>query len=118
MKYLRPAHWVRRDEIAVLRRYVSVFIVHDVEQRLVDFPNVVEECHAFDAAHRGVVESCTAGERHAVRSNPSNVRTGDGIVGIDGIEQGFERSGREPCRAAGFAMLTNEERANAGAERE
>jgi hypothetical protein len=46
------------------------------------------------------------------------VCSSDGVVGVDGVEERLERGRGKARGALGLAMLSNEEGANAGAERE
>lgn len=109
---------VRRDQTALLRRHLGVVIVHDIEERFVNLPNIVEERDALDAPDGGLIEPRGTRECHAIDSDASHVRSRHGVVRIDGVEQSLERGGGEACRPLGLAMLPNEERPNTGAEGE
>ena len=110
--------WVGHDEAALLRSHLAAVIVHDVEERFVDFTDVVKERNALDAANRRLIEVGRTSERHTVGGDATHVCASDGVVGVDGVEQRLERGGGEARGALRPLVLANEESANAGAEGE
>jgi len=118
VQHLGAAVWMRRDEAPLIGRHVAGVIVDDVEERFVDFSDVVEEGHALDASDGRFVESRGARQRHAVRRHASHVGSGDRVVRVDGIQERLERRGGEARGTAGFAALSKEERADASTKRE
>ncbi len=118
IQYVGAALRVGRNEASLLRGYFPFVIVHDVEERLVDFTDVVKERNALDAANGRLIEASGAREHHAVCRDAARVRASHSVVGIDGVEERFERRRGEAPGALRFAVLSNEESPNAGAEGE
>ena len=87
-------------------------IVNDVEQGFVDLPDVVEECHTLDAALLALVEAGRVREDERVRRDSADMGTGVGIVGIDRLEERFERGGGDAFgRLACLELVSGEQSA-------
>ena len=67
----------------------------DVEQRLVDLPHIVEQCHALDVALLERIQIRRVGEDQCITSDAPDVAAGFSIVGVDGAKQCLENGGRE-----------------------
>ena len=117
-EHVRAALRVRGDELALFRRDVVILVVHDVEERLVNFSNVVKECHALDTPDEAALEVRGPSERHAVRGDAAHVRASLRVIRIDGVEQRLERCGGKTPRPLRLTALVKDESADAGAEGE
>lgn len=68
-------------------------VVNDVEERLVDLADVVEEGDPGDAATCSAGEAGGVGEDECVLGDSADVDAGIRIVGVDGAKQRFEGGG-------------------------
>lgn len=93
------------------------WIVEDVRERLVQLPDVVKEGNPFDAMQSTLVEAGGFPEGQRVSCDASYVSACNGIVGIDGIEQGLERGGAEALGLGADAVLAKEQPARGRANR-
>ena len=105
---------MRRDG-APLRGGERVLVVDDVEERLVDLADVVEERDALDALALVLGEVGRVGEDERVGGDAAHVRAGFRVVGVDGVEQRLERGGGEPLGGAAGLFATQEDAAAAAA---
>ena len=81
-------------------------VVDDVEERFVDLSDVVEERDALDALALVLRELGGVAEDERIGRDAPDVGAGLGIVGVDGVEQRFERRGGEPLgRLGGSARV-------------
>jgi len=78
---------------ATIGRGQRLLIVDDVEQRFVDLPNVVEECHSLDALALVLGEVGRLAEDQRVGGHATGVSARFGIVRVDGIEQRLQCGG-------------------------
>jgi 23S rRNA (cytosine1962-C5)-methyltransferase len=105
------ASGMSRDRSPLLARE-SRSLVYDIEQRLVDLADVVEQRHPLDLVLHGVIGSAHLGQNECVAGHSAHVRPCFGVRCIDRVEQRFgQRSGqafgasptaalpREQCRA-------------------
>jgi len=81
----------------------ALHIVDDVEERLVDLADVVEERDTRDAATLTIREIGRFAEDECVFRDAPDMEAGIGIVGIDGPEERFECGGSHPL--GGLARL-------------
>jgi len=99
---------VRIDRAALCRGQRRV-IVNDVEQRLVNFADVVEERDPLDAPALFFIQIGGAGEHQRVACDAADVRPRHRIVGVDGVEQRLERRGAEAFEMRRGATFVPEE---------
>lgn len=104
----RTAFRVNLDPGALFMRQLAV-VVNDVEKGFVDLADIVEESDALDVVERALVQSHRVGKHQGITRDPADMRSCDGIVGIDGVEQGFERGGAEPLQFPGSPQPLNDE---------
>jgi hypothetical protein len=104
LEHLRAAARMRGDRAALGRREASV-VVDDIEQRLVDLSDVVEERDALDAAEDMVVETGGIAEDQRVSRHPSNMLSRFVVVGLDGVEDRLQRGSGKPLRGRAPATL-------------
>ena len=84
---------VRDDQRALLLGELLV-VVDDVEERLVDLPDVVKECDALDGALvRAHSRSAASREDERVGGDAADVCAGFGVVRVDGVEECLEGGG-------------------------
>src|SRR5262245_49542593 len=99
-----------RVDRASIRRAELVIVVHDVEERLMNLPDVVEERDAFDRVALPLIESgCVRNDQRIVRDSP-NVLPGLRIVGFDRVQQCLEAGGGKSLEGATRSTLANKER--------
>jgi hypothetical protein len=84
-----------RQYFAVFRRGEPPTVVNDVEQRLVDLPDVVEECDLFDDALLVVVEPRGVSKNKRIRGDSPDMCAGLCVIGVDGVEERLECCGGE-----------------------
>jgi hypothetical protein len=77
--------------------------VDDVEERGVDLPDVVEEGDALDRAPRAFIEARGSREHERIRRDAPHVRAGLAIVGVDGVDECFERGSGDALGEAAIA---------------
>jgi len=94
---LRPAAWMRGDRVP-LGIGQGRPVVNDVEQRLVDLSDVVKEGDTLDGKPRPVIELGGFGKCQRISCDPPDVGAGLVIVGVDGVEERFQRSSGETFR--------------------
>ena len=93
-EHLRAALRMGADRAALLGTE-GALLMDEIEERLVNLPDVVEECYALDDALGMLVEIGGIGEDECVSRDASHVGTGLGVVRVDGSEERFEqRAGR------------------------
>lgn len=118
-QHLGAANRMCRNRTALFGRQLALF-VYNVEQSLVNFPNVVKKRAQFYRASCLLVQSDGVGENQSVSRDPTNVCPGLWIVGVDRLEQRFERRRGEALAALTGTMLVYEPgaRGDAGGEGE
>ena len=79
-----------RGNRAPLSRRESRAIVDDIEQRLVDFADVMEEGDALERPEVVFAESGAIPENQRVARDAADMLTGFVVVGFDRVEQGLE----------------------------
>ena len=82
-----------RDDQRALAIVELVVVVDNVEEGGVDLPDVVVERDALDGAALVLIEAGRAREHERVGGDAANVRAGLRVVGINGVEERFERGG-------------------------
>src|SRR5688572_11380821 len=92
---------MRHHGAPLLRRELG-WIVKDVGERFVELSDVVEERDSLDTVQSLLVEPSGFAEEERVSRNTTDVSAGDGIVGVDGVEQCLERG-----RAKAFGVGAN-----------
>ena len=95
-------------------------LVNDVEERLVNLPNVMEQRHALDDFPSVGTELGGVGDDQGVGGDATHVRTGLCVIRVDRIEQRFQAGGGKSLRRRSTAAFSYEERAarNAGEDDE
>jgi hypothetical protein len=93
-QHVGPSLRMRANRVALRLRQIRV-IMDDVEQRLVDLPHIVEQCHALDVALLERIQIRRVGEDQCITSDAPDVAAGFSIVGVDGAKQCLENGGRE-----------------------
>ena len=99
---------VRGDGSAILGAEWLI-VADDVDEGLVDLPDIVEEGDTFDALALVLRELSRFTEDERVRGDAAYVRARLGIVGVDGVEQRLERCRGEPLGDAPGLLTTNED---------
>jgi len=89
-------------------------VVNDVEERLVDLSDVVEECHALDIPALAFFEARGVGDDQSVRGDAADVGAGLRVVRVDRIEQRLEGRGGEALGRASLPVFTDEGRHDGG----
>src|SRR5690348_12260211 len=84
-------------------------VMHDIEEGFVDFSNVVEQRDALDRATLAFIESGRVADDESVGGNAPNVHAGLWIVGLDSVEQRFERGSGDTLNGSARAALANEQ---------
>ena len=107
-----------RHHRAPFRRREPGVVVKDVGDRLVDLADVVEQCDALDAVTRALVHVGRIGENQRIVGDAPDVGAGDGVVGVDGVEQRLERGGAEPLGVLARAAFANHQSAGEEADTE
>jgi len=107
---------VRGDGSAILGAEWLI-VADDVDEGLVDLPDIVEEGDTFDALALVLRELGRFTEDERVRRDAAYVRTRLGIVGVDGVEQRLERCRGEPLGDAPGLLTTNEDDRSRGGGR-
>lgn len=113
----RAAFRVRGDGAAVLgseRRLV----VDDVEQRLVDLSDVVEQCDALDGATFAAAQTGSAGDDEGVGRDAADVRAGLCVIRVYRVQQRLQRRCCEALGRASRSALVDDDRASYGAHDE
>jgi hypothetical protein len=108
---------MRGDCLALCPRELR-FLVNNVEQRLVNLADVVEECHALDVELLVFIELCGIRKNKRIDRDASDVGACLGVVRVDGIEQRFERSGREALGSLPPPAFTHDEQRGCDADGE
>lgn len=114
---LRAANGMRPDG-AALGGSETARLVHDVEQRLVNFSNVVEQRRELDRAAHTLIDAERVRDGKGVGGYASNVSSGLRVIGIDGPEQRLERRCRKPLSSMALPPLIDENAAERDAGRE
>jgi 5'-deoxynucleotidase YfbR-like HD superfamily hydrolase len=91
---------MRDDGAPFGRRQVRV-LVNDVEERFVNFADVVKESDALDDLLFMFVEISGIRDDERVHGDASDMRASLSVVRVDGIEKGFHACRRKPF--GGFA---------------
>jgi len=65
-------------------------LVEDVAQCAMQLADVMEQGDPLDAAQRSFIVSGGVADDQGIGCDPAHVGSGDFVVGVDGIEQGFE----------------------------
>ena len=104
---------VRRNLAALFARQ-GLPVVNDVEERLMDFADVVKERDPLDRATLPIIQPDLIADDECVRGYAPNVQPGFLVVRLDGIEQRLER-GRDDAfdQPSGFVLAVDE---NSGGE--
>ena len=89
-------------------------LVEDVGERPVELADVVEERDSLDAAQSALVQTGGFAEYQCVGRDAADVRAGDGVVGVDGVEQRLERGRAKPLGLRPHAVLAVEQSAGGG----
>jgi len=91
-------------------------VVYDVEERLVNFPDVVEQRHALDDFLSVGTELGGVGDDQGVGGDATHVCAGLRVIRVDRIEQRFQAGGGKSLRRRSTAAFSYEERTarNAG----
>jgi len=92
LQHVGPASRVGGDRTA-LGGSESLDVVDDVEERLVDLADVVEQGDTSDPALLVLAESRCVGEDERVFGDTSDVYARVGVVGVDSAEERFEGGG-------------------------
>ena len=92
--------------------------MNDVEQRLVDLADIVEERDALDVAERALVEVGGIGEDECITSDAADVRAGFCVVRVDRAQQRFEHGGGETLGSEAALALADEQDAGCCSRRE
>jgi len=108
---------MRSHGLAFLRRQGRV-VVNDVEQRLVDLADVMEEGDALDVPEGALAQVGGVGEDERITSDAADVRAGFSVVGVDRAQQGFEHGGGETLGREAALPLANEQGAGCCSRRE
>jgi hypothetical protein len=87
-------------------------LVNDVEERLIDLPNVVEESDALDDLSLVGIELRGVGDDQRVGGNTSHVSAGLRVVRVDGIEERLEARRGHPLGALAVMSFSDEKRAS------
>jgi len=80
----------------------------DVEERLVDLADVVEQRDAFDVTFLGRVEVGRVGQDQRIPSDAADVGTRLMVVRVDRAKQCLEHSGSKSLRRQTALSLANE----------
>ena len=108
LENFRAFAWMRHHGIALVP-CKPLRVVHDVRDRAIDFAYVVEERDPLDAALFALIEIGCASERQRVVGDTPDMRAGLGVVGVDGVQETFERRGSESLEGEPFTPLAVEE---------
>jgi hypothetical protein len=91
--------------------------MNDVEERLVNFPDVVKQRRSLDFSSLSFREPHRVGENQSIHRDATNVPPRLGVVRIDGVEKCLEGRGRETFGAFARAVLANHHGAGSHADR-
>ena len=108
LEHIGPSARVRHHGAPLRRRETALF-VKDVVDRLVNFSDVVKERDTLDAVPSSLVELSCVGEYQRVVRDSSNMRAGDGVIGVDSREQRLEDRGAESFGADPESPLPHHE---------
>lgn len=92
-------------------------IVHEIEERLVNLADVVEERGPFDLLALRLRQIGGVGDDQRVRSDAADVRARFLVVGVDCIEQRLQRGGHHALGSDAVAAFPHPEVAEGGAGR-
>ena len=87
-------------------------VVDDVEERLVNLADVVEEGDALERAQLVLIETGGVAEDQRIAGDPPDVLSRFVVVGLDRVEQRLERGGREALGALATTAFEAPERAS------
>src|SRR3954462_2576194 len=88
-EHLGTAARMREYGAAIFRAELRA-IIHRVEQRLVDFSNIVKEGDPLEGAHLMAAEVCGVAEDQRVPADATQVLPCFMVRGFDRVEQRFE----------------------------
>jgi len=103
--------------LAFLLRELRLFM-DDVEQRLVDLADVVEERDALHVPLLAGIEVGRFGEDERITSHTADVAAGFGVIGVDGAEECLEDGGGESFSGQTSLAFAEVERATCRSRRE
>ena len=116
LQHVGTAARVRGDGTAFGRRE-ALDVVDDVEERLVDLADVVEQGDARDAMPGALRKAGGVGEDEGIFGDASDMDAGVGIVGVDGSQERFEGGGGHSFGGlAGLKLVPDEERPRGGGD--
>ena len=93
-------------------------VMNDVVQRRMDLSDIVEECHALDAADSVVIEHRFFTEHDRVGGDATDMRPGLRVIGVDGVEESLQCASGQPFHGSADHPLTSEEDSAGGADGE
>ena len=85
--------------------------MEDVGYGFVDLADVMKQCDALDAATRSLVEISGGAQYQSVAGDATDVRAGNSIVGVNCVQERFERGGTEALGMNARAPLSDQQSA-------